>query len=130
MKQRWAAWLSSGSFSNGTHERLAELGVVHAPEGADDAAGLGVIIADLNALMGGAEIDRGRLEDGAPSVLQALDRIRTSAKAGSYAISADVSAADIAAGLVLFAGIDLAQPLATFLLDSAVARRDRSPALD
>jgi hypothetical protein len=88
------------------------------------------LVHRLNAALGGEPVDPALAHDGVPLVREALRKIRSDAAKSSYSMGG-ISAADVAAGLVLVAGAEELWPgLTDFLLDPRVPREDRSPAFE
>jgi hypothetical protein len=84
----------------------------------------------LNAALSGKPIDPTLRREGVPIVREALNTIRSDAAKGTYSMGG-ISAADIAAGLIVMAGSQELWPeLTDFLLDSRVHREDRTPAFE
>jgi hypothetical protein len=91
---------------------------------------LEALARQLNTAISGGAIDPSLTRDGVPLVRDRLTQIRSSAASGSYAFGG-VSAADIAAGLVIVANVEeLWSELTEFLLDPRVQRDDRTPAFE
>lgn len=88
------------------------------------------VIHELNtAIRGGKEIVAVDAES-RQQVREALVRIRSDASRGSYSFGGH-SDADVAAGLIIYAGADdLWEEVTGFLLDPAVSRDDRTPAFE
>jgi hypothetical protein len=96
----------------------------------DSSAPLDALRHGLNTAIGGGAIDPAIVRDGVPLIREELAKIRSEAARGHYSFGG-LTVADIAAGLVVVAGTDELWPdLTEFLLDPAVQRQDRTPALE
>jgi hypothetical protein len=127
------AWLELLNSRNtalpGTAEVLfARLGQSPPPPVAPSA--MDALIHRLNLVIRGNPIDPALTRDGITLVREALASIRADAARGVYSWGG-LSVAEVAAGLVIFAGADeLWSELTDFMLDPAVDREDRTPAFE
>jgi hypothetical protein len=96
----------------------------------DPSSPIDVLRHALNAAIRGGSIDPGVVGDGILLIRRELTRIRADAARGHYSFGG-VSIAELATGLLVVGATDELWPdLADFILDSAVAREERTPALE
>ncbi|MDQ3344512.1 MAG: hypothetical protein M3524_13220, partial [Actinomycetota bacterium] len=99
------------------------------PRGTDQSE-LDTVVRRLNAIVRSGVSDPDLAAEAATVIRRQLTATRGAARQGTFSMGG-VSEADVAAGLILHAGAAALWPeLTAFLLDPAVAREDRTAALD
>jgi hypothetical protein len=131
VRQRWINWLSLDSDILPTTVDVlsSSLGDATTPRRVAPLE-LGTVAIQVNAAMQGTMLDQNLVQEAVSLVRESLSDIRRSAAEGSYS-GGGLSPADIAAGLILYAGAhELWADLVDFLTDSSVQRDDSAPAFE
>jgi hypothetical protein len=129
-KLAWRSWLSTSAPGEQILSAVqGALGIDAPLQGAE--VRLTAIADRLNALIRNdlEVLPEAELRDAVNVVTTALTKTVSEARLGQFSMGG-VSAADIATGLAIYAGVDsLWDPLISFLLDGIVGRDDKAPAL-
>ena len=133
-KLSWREWLSGSGATEGWSAFRDQLEPLVRSASRDEALQPerltpGRIATELNSVMSGAQAPAWFLNRATPEVRGMLERAQTDARRGQFGFGS-VDAADIAAGLCLFLGADLWDPLVAFLTDPLLPRSFKASATD